>query len=73
MTDYYRFTATGRGHFPVDMLRYDHCWPSYTEDAVDMTNYDTKCDRIIRLISHSEPTPERWASFGWTIELEERG
>lgn len=23
----YSFTVEGRGLFPTDMLRYDHCWP----------------------------------------------
>lgn len=30
------FRVSGVGYFPVDMLRYDRCWPATTDDAVSV-------------------------------------
>lgn len=29
----FSFTVKGSGQFPLDMLRYDQCWPTGTDDA----------------------------------------
>lgn len=67
----FEFTVTGRGLFPVDMLRYDACWPADGESAAAMLDrpgeYNPREPRAIRLQSHSEPTRERWASFMWSV------
>lgn len=39
-----RFTVAGKGHFPVDMLRYDSCHPSDSR-AVDSMGYDDTYQR----------------------------
>lgn len=67
------FTVQGRGVFPFDMLRYDHCWPDTSEDAVCMGHYTEP--RKVNLRCHysngaavQSPTKARWASFGWQVE-----
>jgi hypothetical protein len=73
-----RFSVEGTYPFPVDMLRYDMCWPASTEDAVQMAEAlafgrrmrgDTKRIRKVTLKTQalSAPTTGRWESFGWKI------
>ncbi|CAB4130440.1 hypothetical protein UFOVP119_64 [uncultured Caudovirales phage] len=73
-----KFTVTGRGRFPVDMLRYDECFPRTGEDAQAM-NYDSESlagvreVRSVTLCTYarhgSRPTAARWASFGWSVNM----
>jgi hypothetical protein len=65
----YQYYATGRGDFPLDMLRYDQCWPASTDDAFNLLERDVDL-RSIDLLSHIEPTIDRWLSFGWSIGVE---
>ena len=69
------FTVTGRNVFPVDMLRYDMCWPVTSEDAVTI-GAAIRRDRFgsadgtrsVRLMTTEHPpTDGRWKSFGWTV------
>lgn len=75
-----------RGHlaFPLDMLRYDACYPDTEQDSLAMTR--TIIDRsnmtwvVLRQDeerSHQAAnwTPARWRSFGWEVVLveQERG
>lgn len=61
----FRFTVDGDYTFPLDMLRYDGCWPASSEDAVAM---ERKGPRTVTLISHfNPPTEARWRSFGWHV------
>jgi hypothetical protein len=64
--------------FPVDMLRYDACWPATTEAAVDIAVSlntgdfsDIEGNTVIELKAdwpkHWHPTYERWRSFGWVV------
>lgn len=68
------FLVTGRGAFPLDMVRYDTCHPQ-TGDDVDTMIDDTNSTelRTVKLVAAGkrknwQPTYERWASFGWTAE-----
>lgn len=65
------FTVQGAGRFPVDMLRYDSCWPQTTEDAyaiAEIMTRDTLTElRRIKLRSNTRPTEGRWQSFGWVV------
>ncbi len=72
---YHKFRVQGSGQFPADMLRYNACYPTDTEDAVDMY-VDHRDDeyhkqRVITLsaLAHKNwtPTNERWQSFGWQV------
>jgi hypothetical protein len=63
----YEYYATGESYFPLDMLRYDQCWPASSDDAANISSSE---HRSINLRSHVEPTIERWSSFGWSIGVE---
>lgn len=68
----YRFTVEPAMNlpFPVDMLRYDRCWPATTEDAVAMSNAQRRARPTtarVTLVSGEPPTEGRWRSFGWTV------
>jgi hypothetical protein len=69
----YTYWVTGRGHFPLDMLRYDACWPVSTTDALKIvterpkTVTEARAARSIEMCSYQEPTVDRWSSFGWSV------
>ena len=60
----------GNSLFPMDMLRYDRCYPLKGEDAQAMGLRDS--ERTVTLVfvglhSNEQPTVDRWKSFGWTV------
>lgn len=68
------FKVKGSGYFPFDMLRYDSCTPSSSQDAAELSWHSFKDDepRIVKLQCNHEgkewtPTEARWRSFGWTV------
>ncbi len=67
--------------FPIDMLRYDHCYPdsetdshmiqrSITHEGEDSTGYIDKIT-MVRLDRYRtwEPNLGRWESFGWSFDF----
>lgn len=71
-------TVQGRGGFPIDMLRYDHCHPDSEMDsgtiAVSFGRYsntynETFTVKVRRIVENksSYPTEGRWNSFGWKV------
>lgn len=68
----YQFTVTGRGAFPLDMLRYDCCYPAHPEDVAAM-DYDNttregiRAQRTVKLRGLGMPEMSRWNSFGWSV------
>lgn len=76
MTTLHTFTVEGwsnRG-FPLDMLRYDTCWPKRQVDGGAITallagqsdrGRSERCR--IELTGLVDPTFHRWESFGWTV------
>jgi hypothetical protein len=68
------YYATGTGFFPIDMLRYDACWPASSEDAAKIewgfTDTGNRKQRSVRLRSYREPTIDRWSSFCWSVGTE---
>ena len=78
---YFQFKVRGEGLFPLDMLRYDTCWPSTSEDVIKLTARHKEPRTVemcgISLLSKRDtedlikkgrfPTAERWASFGWEV------
>ncbi len=76
-----KFRVIGKGHFPMDMLRYDQCFPRTTDDAIALVPSDHPADHVfaqantreIELIKLANtkhgamPTNARWASFGWRV------
>ena len=72
---YQPFAVTGRGAFPTDMLRYDHCWPKTQDDIIPMASasyYGTRRVQLARYVDNKkeQPTFERWSSFGWLVEVQ---
>lgn len=76
------FTVSGRGHFPLDMLRRDCCWPRTQVDVEGLSWPDFKQidaqfheqERRVTLVGVMMPTIARWLSFGWNVadfELQE--
>ena len=62
-----RFYARGKGNFPLDMLRYDKCYPLKEGEAKGLGNWVPET-RAIRLeTSGTHITRGRWKSFGWLI------
>jgi hypothetical protein len=71
---YHEFAVHGVGRFPIDMLRYDSCFPTDQESALAImdSNKIGKDHKLIRLSSiqdnsNWEPTKGRWESFGWRV------
>jgi hypothetical protein len=68
----YEFTVVGRGQFPVDMLRYDACWPKReAEDSISISAsfaIHAHGTEEITLIGVKAPTEARWESFGWKVK-----
>ena len=75
----HRAKVVGRGQFPIDMLRYDACHPA-TEACstaiaatfaphVNLSEVETRSVTVVQQHLSVRPnwTPERWASFGWTL------
>lgn len=67
----YEFTVKGRDLFPIDMLRYDCCWPkTETNDSYNIAASYERGNRAMRevtLIGLKDPTVGRWHSFGWEV------
>ena len=77
-----RFTVTGRGKFPADMLRRDACFPCRPED-VQAIEAGLRLEdgylvtRSVTLVDEEtggrwHPTEGRWSSFEWTVTNIER-
>lgn len=68
------FTVEGATAFPLDMLRFDECWPVTPDDAalIEQTLRHENNGRVrIKLGSAKStyyvPTARRWDSFLWKI------
>lgn len=70
------FTVEGGGPFPIDMLRYDQCWPrSEGEDSRAIEQSFPQGRRVtgaryrVTLVTHASnrPTGARWESFGFKV------
>ena len=72
----HRFTMVGRGIFPMDMLRYDQCWPEGAGDVLKLeTPRENREPREVNLVHYSHtkawnPTQDRWRTFGWTMKVD---
>jgi hypothetical protein len=71
----YRYSVTGTGSFPFDMLRYDASWPASQEDASILhaghprpSGPGRPKPYTLTLHSHKLPTEGRWRSFGWHVQ-----
>lgn len=71
----FEFTVRGSGKFPVDMLRYDSCYPADSDSATMILLDDEEFSpRDVHLIMVRKtrdecfPTVRRWGSFGWSCK-----
>lgn len=73
-TRLYSYVVVGSGNFPLDMLRYDGCWPEDSTALASMTlRHDEVAEpgafhralRKVTLRGVHPPTEARWASFRW--------
>ncbi len=65
-------TVSGRGRYPLDMMRYDCATPASEEDSDKIGNLESRSAPVkIRLKRFSsnggKATAGRWESFGWTV------
>ena len=71
-------TVQGIGNFPIDMLRYDCCFPQGSEDVgqiVYSADYHLRADALLKKVpfkvtlvcASGRYTPGRWSSFGWKV------
>lgn len=77
------FTVQGNGreassnqrYFPLDMLRYDTCWPMRPDDVSKLTSDPLVGDEVRevtlmtmrRTKGEHAVTIDRWLSFGWPV------
>jgi hypothetical protein len=67
------FKVIGDGRFPLDMLRYDACYPVTTNDALAIgTQFPFRKPTesrtvLLRTNAENAPTIGRWESFGWRV------
>lgn len=69
------FTVEGTGPFPIDMLRYDECWPAgeaHDAAAIANTFHPRNIGAPWRITLKSRkldaPTYKRWESFSWKVK-----
>ena len=66
--------VTGKGDFPLDMLRHDCAWPADTISALniapekDRDYYKVPRTIVLACAKRRFFTPDRWASFGWVAK-----
>jgi hypothetical protein len=64
------FAVDGSGAFPLDMLRYDGCYPKTGDDAGKLET-DYRDRRSLTLCHYGDrywtPTAGRWSSFCWSV------
>ena len=68
------FTVSGTGRFPVDMLRFDACYPRTGTDALIIERSferprPLEAEKVVVLAKPSGEAPNaaRWKSFGWEV------
>jgi len=65
------FKVRGFGSFPLDMLRYDSCFPQNSNDAFRIGDPDNKEEiTLVHYWGHRgwRPTFDRWKSFLWSVD-----
>jgi hypothetical protein len=70
----YAFHVIGSSEFPIDMLRYDSCYPADTESALAIqrslnaeTGFTEPCSAKLIGQMRFGPTVKRWESFGYRV------
>jgi hypothetical protein len=64
------FIVQGVLPFPIDMLRYDACYPASEADSSIINRsltHDTRGKITVEVRTRSPLTVGRWKSFGWQV------
>jgi hypothetical protein len=65
-----RYIVRGALSFPIDMLRYDSCWPASEGDSTIIHStiaYENKGAVEVTVFARAPLTVGRWESFGWSV------
>lgn len=74
--DIIEFVVEGSSPFPIDMLRYDACYPATSADCEIITGYGYDGEKVRVTLKHRvlknenpQACPERgrWSSFKWQV------
>ena len=63
----------GSGSFPIDMLRYDSCFPLREQDSALLAEHHNEKRRVIvvrRGVNENAASVKRWESFLWRVVFE---
>ena len=71
----FKFKVTGNSPFPLDMLRYDRCFPASERDSsliATMLAHENTGYLTVELLTYQElknwlPTTARWKSRSWEV------
>ena len=66
MSKFKTFIVEGTGVFPIDMLRFDACYPRTSADIVKISSIGMRRVELRTHATHS-PTPDRWNLFLWSV------
>jgi hypothetical protein len=69
------FKVRGQAAFPIDMLRYDRCWPGTREDSgkvarsLRQEHHDTTDINLmsVTMDPNWRPAVDRWRMCGWSV------
>jgi hypothetical protein len=68
------FTVEGATQFPIDMLRWDLCYPKTEEDsfmiALNARHYSKDTFYRVTLVSMKRPDIHQWRALGWEVEIQ---
>jgi hypothetical protein len=78
MANCWKFIVTGQSGFPLDMLRYDACYPTSQASVEELSASLETVERVERLKSGKmftvhlasrvgSPEVARWSSFSWRV------
>lgn len=68
------FEVEGAGRFPIDMLRYDRCFPFDESNSYLIVGpIERRTIKLMAYVDVKSATPcyGRWNSFGWTAHSPE--
>lgn len=76
----HKFEVVGQTVFPIDMLRYDSCYPETTKDAENVVKSFNPEDRTMKSVAlvcvttnrHWRPAADRWRAAGWMVRRHAR-
>jgi len=65
----YRYTVTGSGTFPLDMLRFDEAYPVDRESSFAIEHSIRRVTGMVTVTLESDkhPNARRWESFGFIV------